>query len=429
MPANTETTFLPILPRDLDLVDNEDGYAIYVGENPLKSPAGIELSHPDRRLVETVYREIMIRQGVDFSRPGGAVFLCALREHPEGQAPWDRSCPGAEATDPLLREPVPVKSCRAVSPEETLAFLEQNREVLPLSCTGAAAAVEARNKLRQLLAGKDQTLEAAFLELPRPARCGGAILAEYHGCGLGLALLLVSRRINASAYACALFGLQSPMKEGPGPACTPFFGAECPSGFLFSEGNPLPALGRVREEACLMVELLACFQDETQPRGSELASLIGQGESEHLEFKSTLRFNLYQKKNDPAIEHACLKTVAAFLNTDGGDLLVGVDDSGQPLGLDDDKFTNEDHMARHFWNLVKTSLGQDLAPYVRTRFLDFDSKRVLRVTCRKSPKPVFLCQKNLPEEFYVRIGPSSEKLGIQDALRYTAHRFPALPAS
>ncbi len=425
MPANTATTFLPIHPRDLDLVDTEDGYVIYAGEDPLKSPAGTELSHPDRRLVETVYREIMIRQGVDFSRPGGAAFLCALREHPEGHAPWDQLCPGAGATDPLLQDPVPVKACRPATPDETLAFLEQNREVLPLSCTGAAATVEARNKLRQLLAGKDQTLEAAFLELPRPFRCGGAILAERHGCGLGLALLLVSRRINASAYACALFGLQSPMKEPAGPTRTPYSGTEHPAGFLFADGNPLQALGRVWEEAGLMVELLSCFQDEAQSRESELAALIGQGESEHLEFKSTLRFNLYQKKNDPAIEHACLKTVAAFLNTDGGDLLIGVDDSGQALGLEADKFTNEDHMARHFWNLVKSSLGQDLAPHVRTRFLDHDSRRVLRVTCRKSPKPVFLCQKNLPEEFYVRVGPSSEKLGIQDALRYTAYRFPA----
>ena len=57
--------------------------------------------------------------------------------------------------------------------------------------------------------------------------------------------------------------------------------------------------------------------------------LIKQGESKTLEFKSTLRWNLREdRKDDRHVTHAALKTIAAFLNTEGGDLLLGVADDG-----------------------------------------------------------------------------------------------------
>ena len=34
--------------------------------------------------------------------------------------------------------------------------------------------------------------------------------------------------------------------------------------------------------------------------------------------------------------HAALKTIAAFLNTEGGDLLIGVDDNREVLGIEND---------------------------------------------------------------------------------------------
>ncbi len=61
--------------------------------------------------------------------------------------------------------------------------------------------------------------------------------------------------------------------------------------------------------------------------------LIKRGESKTLEFKSTLRWNLREdRKDDKAITHSVLKTIAAFLNTAGGDLLIGVDDRQKGYG-------------------------------------------------------------------------------------------------
>ena len=66
-----------------------------------------------------------------------------------------------------------------------------------------------------------------------------------------------------------------------------------------------------------------------------IQQMIAQGESTTLEFKSTIRYNLKEKKNkDEAVEHQIIKSVCAFLNSRfGGHLLIGVDDRAQPTVL------------------------------------------------------------------------------------------------
>ena len=61
--------------------------------------------------------------------------------------------------------------------------------------------------------------------------------------------------------------------------------------------------------------------------------LIKHGESKTLEFKATLRWNFNEnRQDDKLITHAVLKTIAAFLNTEGGDLLIGVATTGPSSG-------------------------------------------------------------------------------------------------
>jgi predicted HTH transcriptional regulator len=65
--------------------------------------------------------------------------------------------------------------------------------------------------------------------------------------------------------------------------------------------------------------------------------LIKRGESKSLEFKSTLRWSLKEnRRDDKGVTHAALKTIAAFLNTEGGDLLIGVADDGSIVGIERD---------------------------------------------------------------------------------------------
>ena len=160
-----------------------------------------------------------------------------------------------------------------------------------------------------------------------------------------------------------------------------------------------------------------------QPREPKnLYELVAGGESDDVEFKSTLRVNLHTKKVDKDMEHAFLKTIAAFLNTEGGTLLIGVSDEREPLGLAADNFSNEDRMGLHLTNIVNAHLGRQAMTSIRLRFEDYIGKRVLAVDCGRSPTPVYLKDGNR-EIFYVRTGPATNELSVSESIEYVNQRF------
>lgn len=86
--------------------------------------------------------------------------------------------------------------------------------------------------------------------------------------------------------------------------------------------------------------------------------LIKRGESKTLEFKATLRWSLRDgRRDDKNITHAVLKTIAGFLNTEGGDLLIGVTDEGQVVGIEHDQLESDDKFMRHLSQVVRNGLG------------------------------------------------------------------------
>src|SRR5207253_7846290 len=85
--------------------------------------------------------------------------------------------------------------------------------------------------------------------------------------------------------------------------------------------------------------------------------LLKQHESKTLEFKSTLRWNLRENRKDDVVTHAVVKTIAAFLNTEGGDLLIGVADDKTVIGIGLDQFDNEDRFMLHLAQVVRNGLG------------------------------------------------------------------------
>jgi len=150
--------------------------------------------------------------------------------------------------------------------------------------------------------------------------------------------------------------------------------------------------------------------------------LINQGEGEHVEFKSTLRLNLYTQKNDKEIEHAVLKTVAAFLNSEGGTLLVGVNDAGELLDLKGDKFPNDDQMLLHFTNMVNDRITMQHMSYVDCYIDPVEGKKVLRIDVRPADIPAYV-EHHGDEFFYIRTGPSTSSLRISEHFDYVRNRF------
>jgi hypothetical protein len=157
--------------------------------------------------------------------------------------------------------------------------------------------------------------------------------------------------------------------------------------------------------------------------------LIKRGESKTLEFKSTLRWNLKEdREDDRHVTHTTLKTIAAFLNTEGGDLLIGVGDGGSIVGIERDQLESDDKFMRHLAQVVRNGLGDRAGTCIDPKTQIVQGKTICVVSCQRSPEPVFLKWKGMetsPEgDFFVRSGPGTVKLTMDSAKEYTRTRFP-----
>ncbi|MBI2604944.1 MAG: ATP-binding protein, partial [Deltaproteobacteria bacterium] len=162
--------------------------------------------------------------------------------------------------------------------------------------------------------------------------------------------------------------------------------------------------------------------------------LIKRGESKTLEFKSSLRWNLKEdRKDERAVPHAILKTIAAFLNTEGGDLLIGIADDGSVIGVEHDQFDNDDKFMRHLAQLVRNGLGDRASTCIDPKMQIVRDKTVCVVSCQRSLEPVFLkwqgMEKSPDGDFYVRSGPGSVVLPPKSASEYIRTRFPQQSSS
>lgn len=191
------------------------------------------------------------------------------------------------------------------------------------------------------------------------------------------------------------------------------------------------ALGLSVAGIALYAAVAAHFQPH-QDKGVEV--LLRAGESERVEFKSTARVNLHTGQRDDRMEQVIAKTVCAFLNADGGTLIVGVDDGGAPLGLDADLATMKapDLDRYELWvrDLLTTTMGQNAAAMVRITFPEVAQdqgapKTVCVLDCRPSPRPVYLEPgKGGVPEFWLRSGNSTRHLKVDEATEYVMHRWP-----
>ncbi len=145
----------------------------------------------------------------------------------------------------------------------------------------------------------------------------------------------------------------------------------------------------------------------------ELEELIVAGESDRVEFKSTLRYDLRTKEVNKKLEFVIAKTIAAFLNSEGGDLLIGIDDDSNALGLEDDLKTlgkqNIDGFELHLIGIIKSYVGTQYGGHIKISFPIYASQQICRVRVSRSGTPVFTTYEG-KDEFFVRTGCSSQPL-------------------
>ncbi len=150
--------------------------------------------------------------------------------------------------------------------------------------------------------------------------------------------------------------------------------------------------------------------------------LISKGEGFFLEFKETLRYDARKGEISKEMEKAVMKGIVGFLNADGGTLIVGVNDDGVVTGLDNDYKTlpkkNRDGFENHLNMLVKTMIGLSFSKYVSVRFESVDGKDICMITVREGHKPAYLVNLDKKEDFYVRVGNSTQPFSMSETSEY-----------
>lgn len=167
------------------------------------------------------------------------------------------------------------------------------------------------------------------------------------------------------------------------------------------------------------------FVTRTPPTAAEL---IEAGESARVEFKSTARHNLRTGQRDDRLEAVVAKTLAGFLNARGGTLLIGVDDAGTVLGLDDDlrhmKAPDLDRYELWLHDFLTRVLGAPAVARLRVTFPTVGGRPVCRIDVTTSPRPVFVRPpKSDQVQFFARIGNSTRELSVADAIDYAVDHF------
>lgn len=153
----------------------------------------------------------------------------------------------------------------------------------------------------------------------------------------------------------------------------------------------------------------------------DISLLIKNGETETLEFKSSARWDFRQQKINKALELVIVKTIAGFMNYKGGTLLIGVDDDGNAIGLEQDyktlKKKNSDGYEQLIVALVSTHLGTDLCQNINVVFQKVEDKDVCRVIVSPSQRPAFENDGN-KTWFFLRTGGATRELNIKEATEY-----------
>lgn len=164
---------------------------------------------------------------------------------------------------------------------------------------------------------------------------------------------------------------------------------------------------------------------------SPLDQLIAGGESERVEFKETLRWDVTQNEVNKKLEDVVVKTLAGFANRAGGTLLIGVTDSGAVSGLERDFASlggKRDKFELHLTNLIGKHFGPAFrAARIKVSFPQHEAAEACRIDVEPSATPVFVSIADrggtLAERFFVRTGNSTQEMTPSVTSGYIGEHF------
>ncbi len=169
-----------------------------------------------------------------------------------------------------------------------------------------------------------------------------------------------------------------------------------------------------------LIEKINLSEAEKDKKLSILDLILG-GEANNLEFKESFRWDDKRKILNKDLERTAMKSVASFLNLEGGKLVLGVSDNKSVNGLEADYQSlpraDRDGFENHFNHIFNTVLGARFRQFVKLNFEKINGRDICLVEVSPSDAPVYL-KTNNSEEFYVRTGNATTSLIMSEAADY-----------
>jgi hypothetical protein len=394
------------MEKNFDIVIRDNIFVLYCNGSPYRTERGMEITHPNARLMRWAISHELFSKDGSVSPLG---LLTKLSDFPQLPCLYDKN----NVEDELSKDRL-LKREQKFSDQYIDALTE---DPFPVTDFIFLSSSSLASSLGNFLSHKEKEQNSfdycveSIKNLSPEQKIVLDALHEQNKAGLLIHLIFLNGYLSHSEYTTGLMLLNISNNNGE---------------ILHAiQTNNYGRIAEIRQH--LMRNgivahdfLILC---KNANRVSVIEEIIKRGEDNQTEFKSTLRWDLRQAIKSVQIEHASLKTICAFLNTEGGDLLIGVRDDGTIEGIETDKFDSDDRFLLHLWTLIKTCLGQEVVEWVNTTLQKFGEKTVCRIHCKKATKPVFLNQKGFDESFYIRTGPSSSNLEISSALKYIQQHF------
>jgi len=164
---------------------------------------------------------------------------------------------------------------------------------------------------------------------------------------------------------------------------------------------------------------------------SGIESVIADGESVSVEFKPAIWYNPGQAANDsdyvpskdPDVSDNIIRTVAGFLNGEGGILFIGVGDDGSAYGIEHDMLLSGrgdmDGLENELTQLLRVAISNEVvATKVSISFPAFQGKVIAKVEVKQANAPVFMKTARHKSKFYVRIGNATNTMSVESAYNY-----------
>lgn len=176
------------------------------------------------------------------------------------------------------------------------------------------------------------------------------------------------------------------------------------------------------------LDALRAIGSTVSAHAMDITEMLADGESSRVEFKETFRYDVRQDGFNPNLQKAVTKSIAGFMNAEGGTLLIGIDDDGRVQGIERDFRTLSSRPNRDGWELDLTQtmmnhLGPDAAAAVSVHFAELDGGTVAAVRCRARAVPTWVDHGG-QRRFFTRVGNSTRPLPDPFARAYIEQNWP-----